>query len=209
MPDTTHTIRYRDPIEAIRSIWKDPALSPHIVYRPRKVFSSRDRKNRIYTELWTGQWWHAVQSRLPVGATVAPVIIATDKTQLTHFSGGKSAYPVYLTIGNIPKGLRRKPTKNACILIAYLPVESAKLKGSGLSEKNVKIRNHRLFHEAMRLVLSPLIKAGTDGVEMTSGNGEVRNVHPILACYAADYPEQCIVASTKYGTCPKCRTPAN
>ncbi|KDR76055.1 hypothetical protein GALMADRAFT_67859, partial [Galerina marginata CBS 339.88] len=208
MPGVTHTIRYRDPIEAIQSLWGDPALASHLVYRPRKLFSSCDRQNRIYTELWTGQWWHAVQSRLPYGATVAPVIIASDKTQLTNFSGGKSAYPVYLTIGNIPKALRRKPTKNACILIAYLPVESAKLKGSGLSKVNVKIQTQRLFHEAMRLVLSPLIKAGTNGIQMTGGNGEVRKVHPILACYAADFPEQCLVACTKYGTCPKCRAPA-
>jgi len=46
-----------------------------------------------------------LQSKLPKGATLAPVIIATDKTQLTQFSGNKSAYPVYLTIGNIPKAL--------------------------------------------------------------------------------------------------------
>jgi len=37
------------------------------------------------------------------GATVAPILISTDKTKLTHFVGGKVAYPVYLTVGNIPK----------------------------------------------------------------------------------------------------------
>ena len=31
------------------------------------------------------------------------------------------AYPVYLTIGNIPKEIRRKPTRQAQILIAYIP----------------------------------------------------------------------------------------
>lgn len=46
------------------------------------------------------------QTKLPTGAALAPVIIATDKTQLTQFSGSKSAYPVYLTLGNIPKALR-------------------------------------------------------------------------------------------------------
>lgn len=149
------------------------------------------------------------QSKLPKDATCAPIIIATDKTQLTQFVGGKSAYPVYLTLGNIPKGLRRKPSERACILIGYLPVDTAILKSSNLSQQKVGIRNQRLFHEAMRIILEPLIKAGTEGVLMTGGDGAVRRVYPILACYVADFPEQCLVSCSKYGTCPKCRTPAN
>ncbi|KAF8874328.1 hypothetical protein CPB84DRAFT_1817911 [Gymnopilus junonius] len=129
----------------------------------------------------TAKWWHALQALLPAGATVAPVIVATDKTQLTQFSGGKSAYPVYLTIGNLSKAVRRKPSQNACILIAYLS---------------------RIFHEAMRIVLKPLKKAGKDGVEMTCSNGDIRCVFPILTCY-------CLVTCTKYGTCPKCQCPAD
>ena len=53
-------------------------------------------------------------------ATIIPLIISSDKTQLTLFCG-KSAYPVYLTIGNIPKDIRRKPTRRAQMLIAYIP----------------------------------------------------------------------------------------
>ena len=148
-----------------------------------------------------------MQSLLPAGATVAPVIIATDKTQLTQFSGGKSAYPVYLTIGNLPKAIRRQPSRNACILIAYLPVD--KISRSNLTQQQHRSRSQRLFHQCMCMVLSPLIEAGKQGVNMSRGNGSIYRVHPILCCYVADYPEQCLVACGKSGTCPKCRTPAD
>jgi len=51
---------------------------------------------------------------------IVPIIISSDKTQLTQFRG-KQAYPVYLTIGNILKHIRRKPSRQGQVLLAYLP----------------------------------------------------------------------------------------
>lgn len=138
------------------------------------------------------------------GATIAPVIIATDKTQLTQFSGSKQAYPVYLTIGNLPAGKRRKPTEMGAILLAYLSTD--KLASSTLTAAQKQSKLQELFHESMRHILEPLIEAGKTGVPMTSADGKTRSVHPILACYVADYPEQCLVTTAKSTTCPKCYT---
>lgn len=138
---------------------------------------------------------------------MAPVIVATDKTQLTQFSGNKSAYPVYLTIGNLPKAIRRKPSKNACVLLGYLSVQ--KLDRSTMTELEHRSRVQRMFHQSMKIILQPLVKAGTEGVAMACSNGDTRRVFPILSSYVADYPEQCLVACAKYGTCPKCRQKAN
>jgi hypothetical protein len=88
-----------------------------------------------------------MQSKLPKGATLAPVIIATDKTQLTQFSGNKSAYPVYLTIGNISKALQRKPSKHACVLIAYLSVD--KVDQTKMTDVKHCSRVQQVFHESM------------------------------------------------------------
>ena len=137
------------------------------------------------------------------------MIIASDKTQLTQFSGNKAAYPVYLTLGNIPKSLRRKPGSRACVLIAYLSVD--KPSKEGLSKTALRLRNYEIFHRSMAVVLQPLKAAGNPrgpGIEMVGGDGAVRRVYPILATYVADYPEQCLVTCTKYGTCPKCRRKA-
>ncbi|KAG1756586.1 uncharacterized protein EDB91DRAFT_1233380 [Suillus paluster] len=200
-----HIVHHRDPLEAIKTLLGNPAHAEHVVYGPKKIFSDASQSERIYNEMWTGDWWNtlSLQDRLPSGACVAPVIIATDKTQLTQFTGGKTTYPVYLTLGNLPRAIRRKPLQQACILIAYLSI--SKMVGKQLTKKQKSTRIQQLFHDSMCIVLEPLIEAGKKGMEVTGGDGKVRIMYPILACYVADYPEQCLVTCTKYGTCPKCQ----
>lgn len=226
-PSEFFTIYHRNPIEAIKALWGDPALAKHLVYKPVKIFQGKTHieERRIYNEMWTGGLWNAVQvciriapcstakpllkEVLPVGGTLAPVIIASDKTRLTQFSGNKSAYPVYLTIGNLPKSLRRKPSARACVLIAYLSVDKP---SDGLSKMALRVRNYELFHRSMATILEPLKAAGKPngpGVEMVGGDGAVRRVYPILSTYVADYPEQCLITCTKSGTCPRCRQKAD
>ncbi|KAH9910771.1 uncharacterized protein B0H18DRAFT_894472, partial [Fomitopsis serialis] len=60
-PGEQHLIQFRDIIAAIRALLGNPAHADRIVYRPRRIFSDASRKNRIYTEMWTGKWWNAVQ----------------------------------------------------------------------------------------------------------------------------------------------------
>ncbi|KAH9935426.1 uncharacterized protein B0H18DRAFT_1114176 [Fomitopsis serialis] len=147
---------------------------------------------------------NAFESLLPGGAAVAPVIIATDKMQLTQFSGRKSVYPVYMTLGNF-RALRHKPSKHACILIGYLSVD--KIDSDGITKRKQHTLAQQLFHTSVHIILEPLVEAGKSGINVTGGDGAVRRVHPILAAYVANYPEQCLVTCSKYGTCPKCQLP--
>ncbi|KIM55518.1 hypothetical protein SCLCIDRAFT_134551 [Scleroderma citrinum Foug A] len=94
--------------------------------------------------MWTGNWWNAIQKHLPEVASIAPVIISTDKTQLMQFSRGKLAYPVYLTLGNIPRALQQKPSQHACVLIAYLSV--SKDVSKNLTQKQKLPHIQQLFH---------------------------------------------------------------
>ena len=138
----------------------------------------------------------AVEKETP-GATIIPVHISSDKTLVTSFMG-KSVYPVYITIGNVPKEIRRKPSTYTQVLFAYLPV--ARLNHL-VSESSKRRASQNLFHACMRRILCPLETAGAEGVQMKSGDGLVRRCHPILAIYAGDHPEQSLVTCTT--GCPK------
>ncbi|KAH9840302.1 uncharacterized protein C8Q71DRAFT_702984, partial [Rhodofomes roseus] len=141
-----------------------------------------------------------LEARRP-GATVVPLIISSDKTQLTQFRN-KTAYPVYLTIGNLPKEIRRKPSHRGQILLAYLPASRL----MHITNKAARRRTlANVFHSCLSEILKPLRRAGVDGIQMTSGDGIVRRCHPILAVYVGDYPEQVLVTATYTGDCPICK----
>ena len=60
-PNEKHLLQFRDIIQAIRALLGNPEHADKIVYRPRKIFRDASRTKRIYSEMWTGQWWHAAQ----------------------------------------------------------------------------------------------------------------------------------------------------
>lgn len=90
----------RNPVECIRELMGNSRFAQHMKYAPERVYTDESGRSRAYSEMSTADWWWATQVSSK-GATIAAVILATDKTQLSRFSGDKQAWPVYLTIGNI------------------------------------------------------------------------------------------------------------
>ncbi|KDN34370.1 hypothetical protein RSAG8_12536, partial [Rhizoctonia solani AG-8 WAC10335] len=122
-------------------------------------------------------------------ASVISVIISSDETRLTNFAGDKKAHPVYATIGNIPKHLRRRISSRATVLIGYLPVPKLDCEPNADKKREMK---RDLFHRCIEDMLTPLTKACADGgVAVPCADGEMRRIYPVLAAYVADYPEQC------------------
>ncbi|TFK62069.1 hypothetical protein BDN72DRAFT_740501, partial [Pluteus cervinus] len=117
----------------------------------------------------------------------------------------KTAWPVYLTVGNISKERRRQVSEGAAVLIGYVP--ASKLECFKASSQS--LASYRLFHHCMKLVLKPLVDAGNAGEFMTCSDSYVRKMFPILAAYIADYPEQCLVACCMESRCPTCQVEAN
>ena len=211
----------RNVIDCIRHLFGDPEFAPHLHLAPERHFTDASKTIKVMHEMNSCRWWWITQVRTRIndsiehangyfsafqkaveantpGATIIPVLISSDKTQLTEF-GGKSAYPVYLTIGNIPKEIRRKPSHRGQILLAYLPCTRME-HVPNLAGRRRMLAN--LYHSCLRRILEPLEEAGKHGVRMRRGDGIAHRCHPILACLPMDYPEQTLAAGIKNGLCP-------
>jgi hypothetical protein len=106
-----------------------------------------------------------------------------------------------MTIGNIPKDIRQKPSHGCWILLGYLPVTHLEHVNNKAVQRHALVN---LFHACLWHMLEPLEQASHDDVPMTSGDGVVCHSHPIITCYSGDYPEQVLVTGIKTGQCPKC-----
>ncbi|KAF7796673.1 hypothetical protein EIP86_007856 [Pleurotus ostreatoroseus] len=166
----------RDIVECLKALYGDAEFARYLVFLPERHYADPDHTLRLYHDMHTGKWWWAVQT----------------------------AYPVYLTIGNLPKDIRGRPSQRGQILVAYLPTT----KLEHITNKAARRRTlSNLFHACMKRILAPLEELGLTGLPMTSGDGVTRRVHPIFAAYIGDYPEQLLVTGVKTGLCPICSVP--
>lgn len=129
---------------------------------------------------------------------MAPIILSSDKTKLSVFRGDKSAWPIYLTIGNISKDVCRLTSSHSTILLGYLPVG----KFDCFSDRKRQVARYQTFHTCLSMILASLRQAGQQGVPVACADNKLRQVWPILAAYVADYPEQCLVACCMENRCP-------
>ena len=79
---------------------------------------------------------------------------------MTNLSGDKKAWPLYLTIGNLPAGIRNSSNSLAMVPIALLPVFPKK--------KDDKTQER--YHQGMQVVLERILErfksASVQGIEV-------------------------------------------
>jgi hypothetical protein len=104
-------VYHRDLVECLKALYGDPEFVHYLKFAPEKHFTASEddmEELRLYHDMHTGRWWwetqEAIEKNTP-GATIIPVILSSDKTQVTKFQN-KLVYPVYMTIGNIPKEIQ-------------------------------------------------------------------------------------------------------
>lgn len=140
-------------------------------------------------------------------------MLASDKTHLSTYSGDKNMHPVYLSIGNIQKDVRNKPSRQGWMLLAKLPTSKfatfkASLDASDAEKKAMTgILQKRLFHRCMKVVLDPLRK-----MEVTlavDAEGYERRVMAVLMAWLADLEELWMILGLAKSSCPKCMARTN
>ena len=83
------TLYYRDIFKCIQFVMAHHPFQAHLDFGPVRLANSESC--RIYRVINTGDWWWDTQDQRPAGATIVPVICASDKTHLTNFSGDQHA----------------------------------------------------------------------------------------------------------------------
>ncbi|KAH7903383.1 hypothetical protein BJ138DRAFT_1138745 [Hygrophoropsis aurantiaca] len=71
---------YRDGLEVVKHLFANPVFANNMSYDLHVVY---DGGNCEYGEWMTGEEAHRIQDQLPTGATIVPIILASDKTPVT------------------------------------------------------------------------------------------------------------------------------
>jgi hypothetical protein len=187
---TMAMFKYRNPIDLIKYLLRQRVYRDNLVYSPVREY--RDDA-RLYSELHTADWWWNTQLSLPRGdGTIVPIILGSDATHLTQFSGGKKAWPIYITIGNILSSVRNKPSSCAIMLLALLPISAS------------VVANRAVIHRILTRILSPLNQYSSSGLWVTCADLLDRICYPRVVGWIADHKENCLLYHIKNNLCPIC-----
>ena len=148
LPKEVHFVIYKRLEELIAFLIGHRPFADDLTYAPCRTFNDDvEPPARMYHELHSADWWWETQEKLPLGATVVPVIILVDKTQLLMHQGDVVAWPVYITIGNLNREARRKRTTPAALLAGFVPPIK--------KDANIdKYAQRRAYHYAMAWILA-------------------------------------------------------
>ncbi|KAG1804402.1 uncharacterized protein BJ212DRAFT_1449761 [Suillus subaureus] len=176
---TTHPMNliWRDALEGTHHIFSNPIFTHHMKYDPYEIQDNGERK---YGEWMSCEHAFEIQSQLPTGTSIVPMILASDKTPM---------HPTFLTIGNIHSEIRMKATSHAWACIAYIPTPEYIVNHdfSGVLEVH-------LWHRCMDMVLQNLKVTAQVGEFMTDPMGCWHYAFTPLAAHISDLPEQLMIA---------------
>ncbi|KAH8102792.1 hypothetical protein DFH11DRAFT_1521671, partial [Phellopilus nigrolimitatus] len=183
------TLLYRDGLECFKYLFGNPLFQNHMDFIPRRVYTDNTQKERLYSEIMTGDYVWDVQDNVGAGETLGLVMLGSDKTHLTNHQGDKECHAVYISCGNIFKSLRTKASAHCWLMIAQIPV--AKFHEQDLQG----LLSNRLYHDCMDIVTANMKKCSVVPECMADPSGNIRLTRLLLVVHISDNPEQQVIAA--------------
>ena len=144
---------------------------------------------------------------LPPGTTVILIIGTSDQTHSSNISRDNKAWPVYITLRNLPSAQRNGPWSMAVLLLTLLPVPH-KLSKSTKADQYQRQVNADMLQDIFEFIFAPLQHLALDGVPIDCADRKVRRCFPILSVLAADHMEKVTLHGLKSNVSSKCEVPA-
>ena len=88
----TLQFHFRDVLHCIRAIYGDPEFAQDLVFAPERHYVDHERTQRVYDEMYTGDWWWSVQVRNPIFFVSLFVLRNGARDRLNH---DNLAQPLY------------------------------------------------------------------------------------------------------------------
>ncbi|KAJ7684950.1 hypothetical protein DFH06DRAFT_1463105 [Mycena polygramma] len=187
---------YRDPLQCIEYLLRNPLIKNHLKLTPTKKF--RNGK-RIYNE-WinsNGAW--EMQETLPQGSTLLGLIGTSDKTNISVMNGDRVAHPFLMSLANIDMDFLMKASNHCFVMTALFPVPKF------LCHKDIRgLMERRLMHHCLDIVCAPVKTAAAIGCRVSTSTGQLLNAYTPLVAYIVDTPEAadiaCVMGKTSHLT---------
>jgi len=202
---------FRDPVECALSLPRQCPYNNHMIQGA--TWTVEAEGDRVYSEMNSADWsWWETQDRLPLGATIVPLICGLDETQLTDLSGDRKAWSIILTCGNIHSSLRNTCSYITWIVLAIVPVQPNFQPNSASGDWAQRDINQQVWSDIAKIVLEPVTRF-PEGGDMDSSalcpcsDSNQSHCWPIVASWQADHMEHADLMSIQYNACPKCQTP--
>ncbi|KAG1718492.1 hypothetical protein EDB19DRAFT_1899235 [Suillus lakei] len=166
---------WRNGLEVVQDLFTNPIFANHMTYDLHVVVDGGECE---YSEYFMAQQAFEIQDQLPEGATIVPMVIASDKTPMTWHTGGLEMHPIFVTIGNIQSDVRMRATCHAWRCVAYMPIP----KFVDIHPDYQTILGRRLFHKCMDIIFADAKVAAMVGKFMPDPAGHVRHCFtPLVA----------------------------
>ena len=89
--------------EVVQDLLNDGDHHEHAVFKFKPEFDNTTNE-RLYSEVWTGDWWQRQQIRVGMTKNIMAIIPFVDETPVTF--NGRNMHPMYLSLGNLHASFR-------------------------------------------------------------------------------------------------------